>query len=476
MSTSAAPSPDRVPGHKPAGGHGGAFHPVVMMLVILAAATALTHLIPSGAFDRRDGLVVAGTYHGLDKAAGLAVLFSAGGAEGRVAGASLIDMATAVPRGLVKSAAIIAMVLLVGGLFGVLRRSGAIDAGIDWLATRLAARVESLAAVLMVVLGLGSTFLGFISEYLVLIPAIVMLTGRLGHPPLVGLAIVTVAAKIGYAASVTNPLALSVAQPLAGLPLFSGLEFRALVFAVFLLAGIAWVFRLLRGAAPATAPAPVAPVAALSTRHRLVLLTFFLGMAVLVFGARRWHWAAVEFGAFYIVLAGVVAMAGGLRAGEACDAFIDGMKVMILAALLIGMASSVELLLQSAKVLDTIVNAAVALTAGQHPALVAIGLMGTEMLLDVFIPSVSGKAAVSMPILVPIAQAAGVPPDVLILAFVLGSGLTNMITPTSGMLLAFLSAGGVTYRQWIGFVLPLFGILTVLGAAFLWLLTLVSAP
>jgi uncharacterized ion transporter superfamily protein YfcC len=460
----------------PVAKHGGFFHPVVMMLVILGAVTCLTHLLPAGSFDRKDGLVIPGTYHLIEKAAGIEVIFGPRAATGKVTAASLIDAFLAIPKGFTKSTSIITMVLLVGGLFGVLRRSGAIDAGIDWLATRFATRIHLLVVILMCVLGLGSTFLGFISEYLVFIPAVVMLAGRLGYPPLVGLAIVTVAAKIGYAASVTNPLALAVAQPLAGVPLFSGLEYRALVFAVFLCIGIAWVFALIKKSTPSTKVDVAHQAKPLSLRHRSVLSVFLLGMGLLIVGARTWAWSSPEFGAFYVALALLIAVVSGLTVTAASDAFVDGMKSMILAALLIAMASAVDVLLQSAMVLDTIVNAAVELTSEQSAAMVASGLMGTEMVLDVFIPSVSGKAAVSMPILVPIAQAAGVAPNTLILAFVLGSGLTNMVTPTSGMLLAFISAAGVTYRQWIAFVFPLFLALSATGVVMLWILALMTAP
>jgi uncharacterized ion transporter superfamily protein YfcC len=203
-------------------------------------------------------------------------------------------------------------------------------------------------------------------------------------------------------------------------------------------------------------------------RHVRALAVFILGAIGLVTGARWWGWGSMEFSAYYIALALAIGSVSGIGVTAACDAFVDGMKSMMLAALLVGLASSVEIILQSAQVMDTIIISAVQLTAGQSHGTVALGLMATEMMLDIFIPSVSGKAAVSMPILVPIAHAAGIEPNVLILAFIMGSGLTNMVTPTSGMLLAYLTVAGVSYLDWLKFVLPLFATLVAVAALILW--------
>jgi uncharacterized ion transporter superfamily protein YfcC len=161
----------------------------------------------------------------------------------------------------------------------------------------------------------------------------------------------------------------------------------------------------------------------------------------------------------------VTALVGRLDSRSASEAFVDGMKGMVLAGLLIGLAASVELILQNSLVLDTLIDYFTRLARGQSAAWVANGLMGVQMLLDVFIPSVSGKAAVSMPIIGPIAQLSGVSGQTSVLAFVLGGGLTNMVTPTSGMLLAYLATARVGFGQWLRFILPLFLVLLLLSSA-----------
>ena len=459
------------PGHekKP---HGKMLHPVVMMLWVLAAALAMTWIVDSGRFERHGALVVPGTYQAVPKTRDIAMLFAPAAAKStpeHAEPASLVSVFLAVPEGLAKNAPLIFMVMFVGGMFGVMRRTGVVDAGIDRLLQLTAGNVYVLAPLLMLLIGLGSTLLGFISEYLVIIPMVVLLAQRLGLSNLFAVALVAIAAKIGYIASVTNPLALAVAQPLVGVPLFSGLALRLLVFVVFLALGIAYLLLHVRraGYRRESAAAARQACAPLSPRHKAALAVLAAALVALVYGTRELKWGNTELSAFYVAISIATALAGRLDSRSACDAFVDGMKNMVLAGLLIGLAASVEQILRASLVLDTVIDDFTRLASGHSPAWVANGLMAVQMLLDVFIPSVSGKAAVSMPIIGPIAQLSGVSGQTSVLAFVLGGGLTNMVTPTSGMLLAYLATARVGFGEWLRFILPLFLALLLLSGAVL---------
>ncbi|AIP74750.1 YfcC family protein [Burkholderia mallei] len=447
------------PEHKP---HGKMLHPVVMMIWVLAAAVALTWLVDSGRYARNGKLVVPGTYQVVPKATSLATLVAPAVSKSTpqlAMPASLVSAFVAVPGGLVKNAPLIVMVMFVGGMFGVMRRTGVVDAGIDRLLQLTGNDVYLLTPLLMILIGLGSTLLGFISEYLVIIPMVMVIAKRLGLSNLFAVALVALAAKIGYIASVTNPLALAVAQPLVGVPLFSGVALRAAVFAVYLALGILYLLHHVKRSGyrreRAKALAHAHGVARLSVRHQATLALLAAAVAMLVFGTRELKWGNIELAAFYAFVA------------IAADAFVDGMKSMMLAALLMGLAASVELLLQNSLVLDTLIHLFTRLANGQSPVWVANGLMAVQMVLDVFIPSVSGKAAVSMPIIGPIAQLSGVSGQTSVLAFVLGGGLTNLVTPTSGMLLAYLATARVDFGAWLRFVLPLFAVLLALSCGVL---------
>jgi len=450
--------------------HGKMLHPVVMMIWVLIAAVAMTYFIDSGRFDRIAQVVVPETYHAVPKTHGFATLVSPSITVSRAdhaAPASLISAFVAVPNGLIKNAPLIFMVMFVGGMFGVMRKTGVVDAGIDRLIQLSSGNVYVLAPILMLLIGLGSTLLGFISEYLVIIPMMMVLAKRLGLSNLFAVGLVAIAAKIGYIASVTNPLSLAVAQPLVGVPLFSGIAMRIGVFAVFLSLGILYLLYQVRRSGyrreQAQAGARSQARTPLSPRHQATLVVLAMAATMLVIGTREFAWGNVELSAFYVFISIVTAAVGRLDSRSASDAFVDGMKGMMLAGLLIGLAASVEQILQNSLVLDTLIDFFTRLARGQSPVWVANGLMGVQMLLDIFIPSVSGKAAVSMPIIGPIAQLSGVSGQTSVLAFILGGGLTNMVTPTSGMLLAYLATARVGYGEWIKFIWPLFVTLFLLS-------------
>lgn len=461
-----------VPAHGHARPDGFRLHPTLVMLVVILLAVAATHLLPAGKFQRHGKLVVPGSYKVVPKIAGPAALFAPTPPDAKdkpARAASLVSLATTIPGGMIKAAALIFMVMFVGGMFAVMRATGAIDAGVDRLLHLTSGNLYILTPILMIVLAMGSTFLGFISEYLVIIPIVSVIGQRMGLPNLFAMAVVTVAAKIGYAASVTNPVALAIAQPLAGVPVFSGMLPRLGVFALFLTLGIGFVLLYLRKVAPKAAAQTAAALDAprLTLRQTGVLLTLLAGSIGLIIGARLWDWGNPELAAFYIAMTVAIALVGGLGAGHTADVFVEGMKSMMLACLLVGLAAAVEIILRDSQVLDTIIADATRVAQGHAPPVVANALMVIEMGLDVVIPSVSGKATLSIPILAPIAAASGVGGQTLVIAFLLGSGLMNMVTPTSGMLLAYLATARVGYLQWLKFVAPLMAALAFLAVVIL---------
>lgn len=439
-------------------------HPVVMMILIIAAAVLLSWVIPSGLFDRApNGHVIAGTYHVIPKQFSADALLLPHRSTPKLAyPAPVIALATSIPAGMTAAASLIFMIMFLGGMFGVLRASGALDAGMERLLSATGGNVYLLAPALMIALSAGSTFLGLISEYLVLIPMMLVLAEKLKLGPLFAVALVAIPAKIGYLASVTNPLPLVIAQPIVGVPVFSGAAFRLVLWIVFLGLGMAYLLWNVKRSGFSRAEAGF-HARKLSGREVAVLSAVGIGIVLIVYGANNWHWRNPELSAFYIALALAIAIIGGLTAEHAAEAFIDGMKSMMLAALLVGLAGAVEVVLKESLVLDTIINDLASLARGEASVIVAQALVGIEIILDVLIPSTSAKAAISMPILWPIAQLTGVPGQTTVLAYLIGNGLTNMVTPTSGMLLAYLGTGRVPYGTWIRFILPLWLTLLVLS-------------
>lgn len=432
-------------------------NPIVIMLGILLLATALTYIVESGEFERDGRLVIPGSYQPLEKDISPAALFAVPEQGGsRANPVSLIGTLLAVPAGLERMAGLIFMVLIIGGMFGIVTHTGAIDAGLEKLLSSVRGNVYVLVPALMLVFGAGSSFLGLASEYLLIIPVMVIMATRLGLSRVIGLAIVTVAVKAGYLSSVTNPIPLSIAQPLVGLPVFSGAGLRFWFFLVFIAAGIGFVLYMIwrEGGVHESTTLDINHDD-LSLRHKLVLVSLVAGVAFLVYASNRWHWGHDKLSAYYILLSIVAAAAGRLGPSEAAEAFVGGMKKILMASMLIGVASAVAVVLEEGRILDSIVNSLTGLIGGDSPFVAAIGMFCSQLLLDFLIPSTSGQAAVSMPILGPLGQLTGVPPQTTVLSFLFGNGITNMLTPTSGTLLAYLATAQVGWVEWARFIFRL---------------------
>lgn len=441
-----------------------ALEPVMMMFVALTIGVFLTWVLPSGEYQRSGATevspVVPGSYHTIPKTISAAALIQQPQSKTEAAPLSPSAIFTSVPAGLVKSANLIFMILLLGGLLGVFRATGAFDAGIERLLGLTGGRVVVLTPVVMVILSAGSTFLGMITEYLIFIPVVIAIAERLGMSRLYGFTLLTLAAKVGYLASVSNPLALLIAQPIVGVPVFSGALVRLTLWAIFLTLAILFVLRM----EPRPVKAAVFESKPLSKPHFLVIAIVCIALAVLVYGSTALGWRDSQFATLYMVTALCVGLAYGMGARVGAHAFVEGMNSMTLAALLLGMARGVEIVLREGRILDTIIAYASAQVEHLSPILVAPIIMGLEMVLTLLIPSTSAKAALSIPILGPIGESVGVSGQTTVLAFILGNGLVNMFSPTSGMLLAFLAAGGIPYGRWFRLILPLFGVFTVIAA------------
>lgn len=433
-------------------------HPVLVVLAMGLIAIFLTHVLPAGKYERHGKQVVPGSFEFKQKVNGLPALIALKPpveTDQPARAAGVVALFDAMPAGMAKSAKLIFMLMFVGGAFGIMRATGAIDAGVDRLLHLTAGNVYFLTAGLITLLACGSTFLGFSSEYIALIPLVLSIAQRLRLPNLFAPAIIALADFIGYTTSVTNPILLGVAQPIVGVPLFSGVMPRLAIFLILLTLGVGYVLLYLRRL-PKTDYTPDA--SRLTGRQLGVLVTLVFGGAALVVGTSVWSWHSPEIGAAFIALGIVLALVGELRAGVAAEAFLEGMKAMVLPCLLIGMASGIGVLLTSAQVMDTIVHGLASAIDGHPPGVVAIGMMGAEMGFGVLIPSASAKAAISLPILAPVADLAGLHGQVTVTALLLGSGMTNMISPTNPLLLAFLATAKVDYAQWLRFIAPLFAV------------------
>jgi uncharacterized ion transporter superfamily protein YfcC len=445
-------------------------NPAIILLSIVFLAMLLTYVVRSGQFERQDIRVIPGTYQVLEKDTSISQLFTL---QPRPANAtvaqpvSLAETFLSIPLAIEKRSGLIFMVLFIGGMFAVLNKAGTIDAGLDRLLGLTKGNVYILVPTLMLVLSAGSTFMGLAKEYIMFVPVMVAMANRLGLPSIVGLAIVALSVKTGYMGSISNPIALSVAQPLVGLPVFSGLSMRVVAYFTFVTLAVGYILFYIRRSGFDTSAKFSHAGNKLSARHTLSLIALGVGVGFLVYASNHWHWKYPELSSYYLALTIVFAAIAGMSPSTTASTFVEGMNKMLMAGVLIALATAVESILTTGQVLDTIVNG-LSQIIGQHGQLpAAFGMFFAQMSLDVVIPSTSGQAAVTMPIFGPLGQLAGVSPQTTVYAFLLGNGLTNMITPTSSGLLVLLAAANVGWGQWAKFVLPLVLICMVMALALL---------
>jgi uncharacterized ion transporter superfamily protein YfcC len=422
-------------------------HTFTLLFVLVVLAAVATHLVPAGEYTRvdRDGrlVVVPDSYHRV---------------EARPAMPPAVFMAY--PRGLMEVATIVFYIFIIGGAFGVVAATGAVEASIGAIVRAARGNGPLVLVVLMTLFSLGGGTIGLAEETLPFIPALVVLARRLGYDEVTGAAVALVGAGAGFAGAFLNPFTVGVAQGIAGLPLFSGMGYRLLVWAVLTSIAVLYVLRY-AGRVRATEPATdspgggAVPQSGMTLRQRLVLATLAATLGLVVLGAARWQWGLLELAGLFVALAVAAGLVGGLGADGTADAFLQGATGIAAGALVVGLARGVLVILDGAHVTDTILHA-MAVTVAGLPAQVSIfGIYAVQVTLSYLVPSASGQAALSLPILVPLADLVGVTRQTSVLAYQLGDGFSNIFTPTSGYFMAALALAGVSWPRWARFMWPL---------------------
>ena len=418
-------------------------HTLVLVLGILCVVAVAGSLIPGGVFLRDEaGRVLPGSFR-YD--------------EGATAGLRGLDLVLAVcrapVRGLIASADIASFVLLVGGTFGILEHSGALEAGIHELLARLRGRTQLLIPTAMVAFAVGGAVFGMSEEVIPFVLVFVPLVRRLGYPPILAAAIPLIGAGVGFAGAMLNPFTVGLAQAIAGLPPMSGWAYRSFVWLVCVVVGVVFVTRMaarlrVEPAELGEAASPTNASVTLDRRQAVVLGLVGVTIVGIALGVWRWGWYVEEIAAAFLVLGVIAAVVLGLDNHAAAEAFLAGSAQLLPAALVIGVARGIVLIAADMHVLDTVLYAAAGGMQRLGPHLSLAGMFGFQSAFNFLVPSGSGQAALTMPIMAPLADLAGLDRQLAVLAFQLGDGFTNLIAPTSAVLLGSLHAAGVGYGEW----------------------------
>ena len=445
----------------------------LIIFSIIVAAAVLAWVVPPGAFETMEVQTAAGTkeqvvpgsFHYLER--------PEGGVIERLLG-TLGAILTAPLLGFIAAADIIGFVLFVGGAFGVLQRTGAVDAGLERL-VRLSQRsraVEVLTIPLfMVLFALGGATFGMSEETVPFILIFVPLALSLGYDSITGVAIPFVGAGAGFAAAFLNPFTVGVAQGIAEVPLFSGQGFRMVMWLVITALAVAYVMvhahRVKRD--PTRSPVyeedqrkraagvhtPEGESAALTRPQLAVLAVFFAGIALLVWGVTQRGWYIVEIAALFIGIGIAMGIAGRLGPSETAQAFMSGAKDLLVTAVIIGLARGILVVMEDAQIIATILDTLAGVVGEAGPTIAAQVMFLVQTAINFFVPSGSGQAALTMPIMAPLADLVGVSRQTAVLAFQMGDGFTNLIIPTSAILMGALALADVPWTKWARWILPL---------------------
>jgi uncharacterized ion transporter superfamily protein YfcC len=429
-------------------------HPLILMLAGVAAAAALTWIVPAGAFNRRDDpatgrrVAVAGTYHA-------------------VPGAPVGPFAAAVsvPRGFVAAAEVIAVVLFVGGAWVVVDRLGTLPALVDVIVARSGSRGVWTIPVVSIFFAAMGALENMQEEIIPLVPVLLILGTGLGVDAVVVVAMSAGAAMIGSAFGPANPFQAGIALRLAELPPVAGGALRLAMFLAALAAWIAWTMRYAtrhRTAAAAHAPA-VQP--SFPARHALILAVALTPMAAYVYGALRLGWGFNELSGAFVIGGLAAGLVGGMGLTGTITTYLEGAAAIVPAAIIIAVARSISLVLEDGRIVDTMLNALALPLAGLPPLVAALLQIPVHAIIHLAVPSVSGQAVLTMPLFVPLADVLGMSRQVPVLAYQTGGGLAELVWPTNGALMAVLLAAGVPYQRWIRFVVGPVAIAALIGVA-----------
>lgn len=385
------------------------------------------------------------------------------------------SLLTSIPRALGEAQDIIFFLFIVGGAIGVLRATGTIDALLGAALKKIGHKPFWLVFLGLTSFAIGSSTLGIAEEYIPFTAILIAMCLSMGMDRIIAVSIVVVGYGIGYGVAALNPFTVLIAQQVAEVPPTSGLWFRLLIFFPFLGIGVHHILSYIKKNKATehegregyeTLSSDLNPnlKLTLTNKHLIVFSLCVLALIIMSLGIAQKGWYILELSSLFVALAIFSGLLGGLGSNGTAHSFSQGVAEMAPTAILIGFARSIALILEDGQVLHTVVHGLSAPMASMGAEMGAVFMLGTQMVLNFFIPSGSGQAFITMPIMAPLSDLIGISRQVAVLAFQFGDGFANMIVPTNPVLMAILGIAGVSYAKWFKFIAPLMLKLFVAGA------------
>lgn len=427
----------------------------VVLFILVAIVAVMTYLVPAGEFKRITAngktIVDASSFKYINQTP-----------------ISFFNFFKAIPLGIQAASQLIIMILIIGGAIRVFDGTGAIKASLFKLRQAMGEEKGSVVLVAIIIFfGCLGAFPGMLEAAIPFAPLCVAISLELGYDVLVGIYIALVSIVIGWSAGCTNPWTTGIGQSLAQLPMFSGLGYRLIVFIVFM--GVAILF-IVRYAAKIKKDPTKSIVYGMNLghlnvsnngeeieftlRHKIVLLVFAATIGIIVYGSIQWKWGMIEMSAMYIIGAIIGGIFAGYSANKIASEILEGGRAIFIGAMAVGLARTIQVIMEQGHISDTIVHGLASLLSGMSPTVNAIGMFIIQTIINFFVPSGSGQAVVTLPIMLPVADLIHLNRQIAILAFQFGDGLSNLCYPTVGGLIAFLAYTKVPFNKWLKFIMP----------------------
>ncbi|PIC97547.1 C4-dicarboxylate ABC transporter permease [Sporosarcina sp. P26b] len=428
---------------------------LLMFMIVIVAA--LTYIVPAGQFDRA-----------LDEKTGRELIIADSFNYTEQTPVGVGGILSSVFGGIVGAAEIIAFVLIVGGVFGVIVKSGAINAALARLIHRLKGKESIFIIIAMTAFAMGGATFGMAEETLPFVAIVLAATIAMGYDRIVAVSIVVVGVYAGYSAGPLNPFNVGIAQGIAELPLFSGIGLRTILMVGGLIIAIHHTLRyakkvklnpstsLLVGEEEVETDTTLLENLTMTKRHKWIMAILGLSLVALVFGVLKYGWYLGEISALMLLMGiviGMIAFNGSFN--QFTDEFMKGAAEMTAAALIIGLSRAILVVMEEGQIIDTLVYAISVPLGNLHSVFAAWGMYISQGLINFVIPSSTGQAAVVMPIMSSISDVIGINRQIAVQAFQSGDGYWNMITPTHPVLMAALGIAAVPFGKWVRFAGPL---------------------
>lgn len=440
-------------------------NPLTLLFILVIVVAILTHFIPAGQYERvvdpatGKTIVQPGTYHHVEGEA-----------------ATPISVMLSFDAGIQKAAPIIAFLLLIGGALGVITSTGAIEAALGQLVKRFQSdksRGFVIAGVMFFFLFCSATF-GMGQEMMAFAPFIIILMVSLGFDTVTAIGTMILGYAIGYGAGFLNPFNLAVAQGIAGLPYPSGMGYRIGLSLILYVVAVSYMIHYAKKVHknPGLSLSPEVPeefvtdtssYTKMTGGHIRVWVIFFAGLAFLIWGTTTKGFYLTECSTIFLAIGLLAGLANGYGLNKIFSEFSKGAKDMAVPCLIIGFAMAITGILDSAQILDSIVYY-LSLPLQSLPTVVSAGgMVIVQTLINFFVNSGSTQAAITMPIMSPLADVLGVNQQVAVLAFQLGDGLSNMLWVTCGTLMIGLGISKINYLSWVKFIIKIFLIMIAIA-------------